>query len=441
VTPQTTSPYPDSVELQGRGKAVSTDGTPGLLDPTGSPIGFGQRMQLLRNRRGVSREVLAGLLGRSVSWVKQVESGRMQMPKLPLVLAIAEALRVRDLSELTGGAPMDTGLFIGPGHSRLPEVAAAINALPTLARDRQAPSPRHLRARLAAAWQARHRSPDHREVVGALLPDLIRDAQLAARQADTSADRRTAQAVLAQVYALAQFFVAYQPDSSLLWRAAERGMVAAQESEDPHTIGISAWLLAQAHRDSGESHYDAADAVAREVLDYLEPLLPDADGPVLAIAGALRFEAGYTAARRGNKGEAWAHWDQASRMAERLPDGYYHPVTSFSQAIMGAHATTVAVELHSGGESVRQAVRAEASAIPSRPRRARHRIEQARAYQLDGQPDVALATLEHALAAAPETIRWNGYAKRIILEECEAVQPARRRRASELAVEVGLLTA
>ncbi|GIE92076.1 hypothetical protein SAMN06264365_13639 [Actinoplanes regularis] len=108
---------------------------------------------------------------------------------------------------------------------------------------------------------------------------------------------------------------------------------------------------------------------------------------------------------------------------------------------MGAHAVTVAVELRQGGESVRQSAAAEAVIIPSRPRRARHRIEEARGYQLDGQPDVALATLEKAHEAAPETIKYNGFAKRIVLEEAESKAPARRRRASELAVKIGLLAA
>lgn len=386
----------------------------------------------------MTRAVLGGLLGKSPSWVKQVEGGRLHTPKLDVILAIAEALRVRDLADLTGTQPLPTGMFIGPGHPKLPGVVAAVNAFP-LAHTTEAPPVAHLQARLARAWQARHEAPNHREVVGGLLPDLIRDAQLVVRQADTALDRRAGQAVLSEVYSLAQFFVAYQPDSSLLWRVAERGMVAAQESENPHIIGIAAWLAAQAHRDS--DHFDAADAVNADALAYLEPLLPDATDDVLAITGALRFEAGYTAARRGDTGTAWGHWDQADRLAARLPAGYYHPVTSFGQAIMGAHAVTVAVELHAGGESVRQAARSDATAIPSRPRRARHRIEQARAYQLDGQPDVALATLDQAHEAAPETIRWNGYAKKIILEEAASTVPTRRRRASELAVKVGLLAA
>jgi hypothetical protein len=218
-------------------------------------------------------------------------------------------------------------------------------------------------------------------------------------------------------------------------------MVAAQDSADPHAIGVAAWLLAQAHRDSGPRHLDAADAVNLEAVRFLEPLLSDAGDDVLAIAGALEFELGYTAARRRDTGTAWRHWDKARKMAKRLPEDYYHPITSFSQAIMGAHAVTVAVELHQGGESVRQAAQADTTVIKSKPRRARHRIEEARGYQLDGQPDVAIATLEKAHKAAPDTIRYNGYARRIILEEVESKQAARRRRASELAVDIGILAA
>ncbi|MGP3969907.1 helix-turn-helix domain-containing protein [Streptomyces sp. 6N223] len=413
---------------------MSSDATPG-------PVAFGQRVQILRNRRGMSRPVLAGLVGMSVSWLKQVETGKIQTPKLSIILRFAEALRVRDLSELTGQESMPVDLFIGPGHARLPAVAAVINAFPLSATSRQAPPAAHLRARLARAWSARHSSPDHREVIGALLPDLIRDAQLVVRQAEGAAERRAAQAALAEVYSLSQFFLAYQPDSALLWRVAERGMVAAQESEDPHAIGVAAWLLANAHRDGGPPHLDAADAVTRETLSYLEPLLPDAIDDVRAIAGALQFEAGYTAARRGDTGVAWWHWDKARKIARKLRGDYYHPITSFSQAIMGAHAVTVAVELRAGGESVRQAAAADAMTIPSRPRRARHRIEEARGYQLDGQADTALAMLDRAHEAAPETIRYNGYARRIVLEETESKSPERRRRASELAVKIGILAA
>ncbi|MFJ4875544.1 helix-turn-helix domain-containing protein [Streptomyces sp. NPDC088745] len=415
---------------------MPSDATP---DPYADPLAFGQRLQILRTRKGMTRDQLGGLMGRSGSWVKAVETGRLKVPRLEVVLQLAELLRVRDLSDLTGDQSVHVDLFTGPGHPRLGAVQAAMNQFPVPLGE--APPADHLQARLARAWAARHSAPNHRDVVGALLPDLIRDAQLTVRAADSATDRRTAQAMLSEVYSLAQFFAAYQPDAALLWRIAERGMVAAQESEDPHTIGVAAWLTAQAHRDSGPAHFDAADTVTRETLEFLEPLLPDASDDVVAITGALRFEAGYTAARRAESGTAWRYWDVARETAARLPRDYYHPVTSFSRAIMGAHAVTIAVELHAGGESVRQAAASDATTIPSRPRRARHRIEEARGYQLDGQPDVALATLAQAHEAAPETIKYNGYAKRIVLEEAESKAPARRRRASELAVKLGLLAA
>lgn len=415
---------------------MPSDATP---DPYADPLKFGQRVQILRERRGMTRAQLADFIDVSPHTLKKIENGQQQAPGLEMVMRIADALRVRDLADLTGHPDMHVDLFIGPGHPRLAEVKAAIDSF-ALSTSLEPPPLAHLEARLHAAWKARHGAENHREVVGRLLPDLIRDAQALVRHADSSNDRRKAQALLAETYSLSQFFIAYQPDSALLWRVAERGMVAAQDSGDPHAIGVAAWLLAQAHRDSGRHHLDAADAINLEAVRFLEPLLPDADDRVLAIAGALRFELGYTAARRRQTGVAWGHWDKARTMAKRLPADYYHPITSFSQAIMGAHAVTVAVELHQGGESVRQAARADTAVIKSKPRRARHRIEEARGYQLDGQPDVAIATLEKAHKAAPDTIAYNGYARRIILEEVESKQAARRRRASELAVEIGLLT-
>ncbi|MFB7779522.1 helix-turn-helix domain-containing protein [Streptomyces bauhiniae] len=409
-------------------------------DPYADPLRFGQRVQILRERRGMTRTQLADLIGVSPHTLKKIENGQQQAPGLEMILRIADALRVRDLAELTGKTGRHVDLFTGPGHPRLAAVKAAVDTL-HLGPDTELARLPHLEARLRAAWKARHQAPNHREVLGALLPDLIRDAQALARHTDGPAERRAAQSLLAQTYSLSQFFLAYQPDAALLWRVAERGMIAAQDSEDPHAIGVAAWLLAQAHRDSGRAHFDAADAINTAAVRFLEPLLPDADNDTLAIAGALRFELGYTAARRRETGTAWRHWDLADAVAATLPTDYYHPVTSFSRAVMGAHAVTVAVELHQGGESVRQAARADELAIPSRPRRARHRIEEARGYQLDGQPDAAIATLEKAYRAAPETIRYNGYARTILLEEVESKQASRRRRAAELAVEVGVLTA
>src|SRR5690242_17351159 len=199
---------------------------------------------------------LAGLVGVSPHTLRKLENGQQKPPGLEMVMRIAEALRVRDLADLTGRPDGHVDLFIGPGHPRLAEVKAAVDSF-AIGSSVEPPPVAHLEARLHAAWKARHEAKNHREAIGVLLPDLVRDAQALVRAADSSNQRRAAQALLAQTYSLSQFFIAYQPDSSLLWRVAERGMIAAQDSSDPHTIGVAAWLLAQAHRDSGPRHLEA----------------------------------------------------------------------------------------------------------------------------------------------------------------------------------------
>jgi transcriptional regulator with XRE-family HTH domain len=280
-------------------------------DPSGPDLTTGQRIKLLRTRRGMTRDILGALVGKSGSWVKAVETGRLQQPKLPMLLRVAEALRVRDLAELTGDQSMPVHLFAGPGHPALAAVRDAINDLVPL--DGPPPPLGHLQARINAAWRARHAAPDHRTVVGALLPGLIHDAQKAARLYHGD-DRRRAQAMLAGIYNLAQFFLAYQPATDLLWRVAERALAAAQEADSPEAIGGAVWLLTQAHRDSGD--FEVAEAVNRQGLGLLRPHMSDADVSLRAMWGALLFESAYTAARAGESGTAWRLWDQANAVTE-----------------------------------------------------------------------------------------------------------------------------
>uniref|UniRef100_UPI003F491260 helix-turn-helix domain-containing protein n=1 Tax=Streptosporangium sp. CA-235898 TaxID=3240073 RepID=UPI003F491260 len=404
-------------------------------DAPGPVLTLGQRIRAHRKRRGMTQEVLAGLLGKSVSWLKQVEGDRLQQsPRLPILIQLAEALRVKDLSELTGEQAIPVRMFAGPGHPALDAVRAAINSTTLLPIGAVQPLVT-LRARLDAAWRTRHSSPDHRTALGLLLPDLLRDVQLAATMY-RDADRRRALALLAETYGLAQMFLAFQPAQDLLWRVTDRALLAAQESEDPLALACAVWFLTNAHRDAGD--YEAARDVNEQGLAAIEPAMSEAGVDLRAMWGALSYELAYTAARFGEAVEAWQHWEEAVRVAERLPADYYQPWTSFSRVIMKPHAVTVAVELHQGGESARQAEGAVSAAIPSRPRRGRHLVEVARAHQLQRDHAAVLGTLELAQQAAPETVRYNGYARRMVVELVDG--PAGLRpQARSLADRIGLL--
>jgi transcriptional regulator with XRE-family HTH domain len=108
------------------------------MDPYTDPLVFGQRLQILRTRKGLTRDQLGGLVGRSGSWVKGVETGRPKTPKLETILGV------------------------GPGHPRLAAVKAAVDAFPVVTA-REASSTAHTRL----GWRARGRH-------GTRLPTTVR---------------------------------------------------------------------------------------------------------------------------------------------------------------------------------------------------------------------------------------------------------------------------
>ncbi len=67
----------------------------------------------------MTRAQLADFIGVSPHTLRKIENGQQHSPGLAMVMRIAEALRVRDLAELTGHPDMRVDLFIGPGHPRL----------------------------------------------------------------------------------------------------------------------------------------------------------------------------------------------------------------------------------------------------------------------------------------------------------------------------------
>jgi transcriptional regulator with XRE-family HTH domain len=391
----------------------------------------GQRIKLAREHAGKTRVVLGGLVGKSPEWVKAIETGRLLPPRLPVLARIARELGV-PLAELTDDPIAREELLTGPTHGALPAVRDALNHYPLTS---GVPQPvGEIVARLDGAWRARHASPDHRTVLGRLLPSLIQDAQVATRELD-GAERRHAQSVLADVLGLTQMFVAYQPDAGLLWRVADRAMVAAHDSGDLRAIAGATWFLMEAHRDAGD--WDTAMGINLDALRLIEPRLNDADDDLRALWGALQAGAAFTAARAGEEGRAWRHWDLADRMARQLPAGYTQTWTWFSPPVVGFYGVSVAVELRKGSEALRQARRVTPESITSRPRRARHLVEVARAYELRRDHEGTLRTLEAAYRTAPETVRYNGYARKMTYDLTTG--PAELRRdARDLAMRIGL---
>ena len=396
----------------------------------------GQRIKLYRLRAGKTRAVLGGLVGRSAEWVKSVEMGRILPPRIQMLNQIARALKVPVQALI---AEHDQAIMAaGAGHAALPAVREALNRWP-VHDDAEPRSLDRIAARLGVAWRARHAAPDHRTVIGALLPNLIRDAQSAAL-AHQGAQQRQAKALLADALGLSQMFLAYQPAADLLWRVADRAVVASRESGDPVAMAQAIWFAAEAHRDAGD--WDTAmainqDGIAAMERELDEPGRGEPSDAMLGMYGALHAAAAFTAARAGESGHAWRYWDKADEIVHRLPNDYYHRVTSFSRPVMIAHAVTLEVELRKGDKAVHTASRTQAEQIRSRPRRARHLIEVARGHHQQNEHEATLNLLASAYETAPETIRYNLYARQMVADLFDG-PPTLRRDANDLAIKVGL---
>src|SRR6266498_5323748 len=143
---------------------------------------LGERIAYYRRRRGLSQVTLAGFLGRSESWLSQVERGVRSIDRISVLMEVAGALNV-PVSEL---AP-DPLLLEAQGeeHPAIRAIRMALTghaALPILLDGPHAatlPDLSDLKARAEQAWDL---APASRYAdLGELLPPLIAECERAAR--------------------------------------------------------------------------------------------------------------------------------------------------------------------------------------------------------------------------------------------------------------------
>ena len=81
---------------------------------------IGERIAAYRRRRGLSQAAVAGLVGRSESWLSQVERGVRSVDSLPVILDLARVLRVEP--EKLIGRPWEYAPNGEPGVDGLDDV-------------------------------------------------------------------------------------------------------------------------------------------------------------------------------------------------------------------------------------------------------------------------------------------------------------------------------
>lgn len=379
--------------------------------PNDHTLTFGQRVRRARERNGQTRAVVGGLVGRSPEWVKAIENSRLKVPRLPLLLRLADVLGVDDIAELTGDERLLAASYTKSAHGALPAVREALTTYRLNDSDEEPDDAGDLLSRVTEAWRLWHGIGGHRTRIAVVLPDLLADLQHAARALD-STDRRRALVGLAETYHLAQLYLSFQPSPELVMLTGDRSMSAAQDADSPCAIAAAAWYMNHVFRDAGERHEARVDLAMKAA----HLLRPDNTPEDLARWGLLHLAAALSYAKIGQRGNAERFWDHADDAARRLGTDYAHPYLIFGRGMVDAYAITMNADLVRGGEAIDVANRVDLASMPSATRRSFHMIETARAYNLQGEQVAVVHLLKKALEISPETARFNLFARSTVAE-------------------------
>ncbi len=371
---------------------------------------LGQRIAWYRRRRGMTQEVLAGRVRRSVDWVSKVENGRMQLDRLSVLREVADALGVtlgRLLDETSvqeqeaeqrrdPAAPVREALL--SFDQVTPLLAPPLDETPTLER---------LNHRVRAVWDA-YQSSRYRYVIQCL-PALLTEAHFAVQIHDGD-DHLRACALFGLAHQAAAMILTKLGDGDLALIAADRGLSVAQRSGDPLVIG--SLYRSVVHSLLATGRFAAAVRLTDDAAGILQAELGNASHELLSIYGTLFLTGSMAAARAHDGATARGYLAEAEKSAHRLGRDANHMGTAFGPTNVRIHRVSTAMELGDLQIAVDLGPRVDTSPLPIE-RRVRHALEVAHAYTQWNRPDEALALVLDAERLAPEQVRYHFLARKL----------------------------
>ncbi|MBV9160786.1 MAG: helix-turn-helix transcriptional regulator [Pseudonocardiales bacterium] len=383
----------------------------------GEASAISARARMIRRRRGLSVEVVAGLAGITKQYLSALELGQRGFNRRGLIEDLAEALGC-SVADLTGQPYLPADRAAADAAAALPGIALAVY-------EYQLDDPPDLPARpvaqLAAAVAHANAALDEAKFSLAVrhLGALIGELTVAAVSGSTDS-RRTALAALAEACMVGTATARHLGRPELAIQAARRGYDAASMLGDP---ALTAQLAVQ--RSLGLTWIGARRRVT-DVLDKaLAAITPVADpsaadtSPAEA-AGMLHLTAAWHHALQKHASDADAHLREAADLAAATGERnalHLH----FGPAHVTAWGLEVAVELGRGtaaAERISGDVPRLLDTLGSPNRRCVLHFNLARSYaQAEGARDgQALLHLDLADRIAPQGVRNVPVAREVLLD-------------------------
>ncbi len=383
--------------------------TPSDCEPTR------QRIARARRRRGLSQAVLAGLVGRSESWLSQVERGKRGVDSHSVLVRLAEVLRV-DIEELTGSADRDeTGRRAHPAAPLIERAMMGYGAPGPLdggEEPEREVSLDFLRAQARSAYQAYQAT--RYDAAGRILPGLIRGVETAARTAGSASP--AACAVRARVYDTTAALLSRVGEPFLAWAAADRAMFAAEQSGDPLLAAASAWRMS--YMITGRKHPQEALELAMAAAAALDHTMRAPTPERLSVYGALHLAAATAAAAASfDRITTESLLATARGIADRTGEAN-HLGTAFGPVNVAIHAIWASLKLGDPRTATETGEALELAAMPAGlvGRRTQVNLDLARAYAMTRKDAAAVNLLLAAERLSPQLIRYDPATRDVLTE-------------------------
>lgn len=398
--------------------------------------GIGDRIAAYRKRRGLSQVVLAGLVGRSESWLSQVERGVREVDSLTAIRDLASALKVS--VDALIGSPL-TSISLDAEHRSADPVRRYLDGYTQLLTAPQIST--ETAAELAASAEqlsADYQSARYDQALEATPPLLA--AVDALRHVDDSAE--AIHAYIA-VYVIAAKTLHKVGENRLAALAADR---AATIASQPNTAAVDQGLAARevvlGLLYAGQA--GAAEALAVDMATTLQAAPhEDSDEPaVLSLRGSLLLLAAVIAARNNERYEALDRLAQAEQLAIQLGVDANHCWTAFGPTNVAIHAVSVATALGDAGEAARLFHHVDVDNLPPglTSRRAQLHVDMAWAYTQSRRDAEATLQLLEAEHVAPQLIRYHPAIRESIRELLTRSRAGGTGILHDLAIRAGILT-
>lgn len=399
----------------------------------------GQRIARARRRRGLPQAALAQLVGRSESWLSQVERGKRSIDSHTVLTLMAEVLRV-DINELTGPASDDTASSrIYPSARQIEQAMLSYTALEDSINSPAATRPwdaRNLEGRIDAAYY-RYQATRYEET-GRLLPALIKETEAASRAAGPGNSGLCR--IRAHVYDTAAALLNRVGEHALAWTAADRAVAAAEQSGQPLLAALGAYrltyiLASRKHpREAVELAMTAAAALSKT-------MQAPAQTGQLSVYGGLHLAAANAAAAQYDSTTSASLLRTAGQLAQQLGRDTNLMGTAFGPVNVAIHKMSAASRLGDWASVVEIGESLDATAIPAGliGRRTQVKLDLARAYAMRRQDAAAVNTLLEAEQLSPQLVRFDSSTRDIIAGLLHREHRASTPQLRPLAHRIGLI--